>query len=223
MDAVTSALARGAADLTEKLGLSSLHLNFLTEQEWHRLGDEGFLLRTDQQFHWLNAVYRKFYDFLADLASRKRKNLKKERQKAVENGIEIEWVTGNDLTEAHWDAFYGFYLDTGYRKWGEPYLKRDFFSRIQANMADKTLLIMAKRDSHYIAGALNFIGSDTLFGRHWGCSEDHPSCILNAAIIKPLTSPYPEVSSVLRPVHKVRTSWPVAMSRPHLFRASYSA
>ncbi|MGC6471708.1 MAG: GNAT family N-acetyltransferase [Parvibaculales bacterium] len=174
MDAVTSALARGAADLTEKLGLSSLHLNFLTEQEWHRLGDEGFLLRTDQQFHWLNAGYRKFDDFLADLASRKRKNLKKERQKAVENGIEIEWVTGNDLTEAHWDAFYGFYLDTGYRKWGEPYLKRDFFSRIQANMADKTLLIMAKRDSHYIAGALNFIGSETLYGRHWGCSEDHP-------------------------------------------------
>lgn len=171
---LATALAQEAAAMTEQLGLSSLHLNFLTEQEWRKLGSEGFLLRTDQQFHWLNAGYRHFDDFLADLSSRKRKNLKKERQKAVENDIEIEWVTGNELTEAHWDAFYGFYLDTGFRKWGEPYLKRDFFSRIQTGMADRTLLIMAKRAGQYVAGALNFIGSRTLFGRHWGCSEDHP-------------------------------------------------
>jgi predicted N-acyltransferase len=127
----------------------------------------------DQQFHWHNAGYQNFDDFLAQLASKKRKNLKRERRAALENDITIHWLTGDDLDEAHWDAFYQFYVDTGSRKWGTPYLTRDFFSRASAAMADDILLIMAQRDGRYIAGALNFIGGDTLFGRNWGCIEDH--------------------------------------------------
>ncbi len=167
-------LIAGAVELTRQLEVSSLHLTFLPHAQWQRLGDVGFLQRTDQQFHWLNEAFATFDEFLTTLTSRKRKNLRKERERALENGIEIEWITGTDLTEAHWDAFYTFYTDTGIRKWGTPYLTRDFFSKIGESMPSKVLLIMAKRDGNYIAGALNFIGSDTLFGRNWGCSEDHP-------------------------------------------------
>ena len=122
----------------------------------------------------MNDGYAGFDDFLEALASRKRKNLRKERAKALENGIEVEWLTGSDLTESHWDAFFHFYMDTGQRKWGTPYLTRSFFSMINETMPDDILLVMAKRDGDYIAGALNFIGGDTLFGRNWGCIEDHP-------------------------------------------------
>ena len=169
----TSLLA-GSLTLLDKLQSSSLHINFLPEDAWAQLGKQGFLQRTDQQFHWLNDGYQSFDDFLDALASRKRKNLRKERAKALENGIEVEWLTGSDLTEEHWDAFFYFYMDTGQRKWGTPYLTRNFFSQISERMADDVLLIMAKRDGRYIAGALNFIGGDTLFGRNWGCIEDHP-------------------------------------------------
>ena len=169
----TSLLA-GSLTLLDKLRSSSLHINFLPEDSWQQLGQQGFLQRTDQQFHWLNDDYAGFDDFLEALASRKRKNLRKERAKALENDIEVEWLTGNDLTESHWDAFFHFYMDTGQRKWGTPYLTRSFFSMINETMADDILLIMAKRDGDYIAGALNFIGGDTLFGRNWGCIEDHP-------------------------------------------------
>ncbi len=171
---VQTALIKAAQERAEKLGLSSLHLNFVTQKEWQTLGDAGFLLRTDQQFHWLNDGYKSFDDFLCVLTSRKRKNLKRERQKALENGLVIEWKTGADLTETHWEAFYSFYLDTANRKWGQAYLTRAFFSQIQKTMADKTLLIMVKQEDRYIAGALNFIGADTLFGRHWGCIQEHP-------------------------------------------------
>ena len=167
-------LLAGALTLMEKLDASSLHINFLPEDEWRRLGDKGLLRRTDQQFHWLNQGYGSFDDFLASLASRKRKNLKKERARALENSIEVEWLTGSDLTEAHWDAFFHFYMDTGNRKWGTPYLTRQFFSLVQNGWPKQTLLIMARREGRYIAGALNFIGGDTLYGRNWGCVEDHP-------------------------------------------------
>jgi predicted N-acyltransferase len=169
----TSLLA-GSLTRLDKLQSSSLHFNFLPEDSWEALGRQGFLQRTDQQFHWLNDGYQSFDGFLEALASRKRKNLRKERAKALENGIEVEWLTGETLTEAHWDAFFHFYMDTGQRKWGTPYLTRRFFSMINDCMADDILLIMAKRDGQYIAGALNFIGGDTLFGRNWGCIEDHP-------------------------------------------------
>ena len=173
-DLYKNALIAGAASLMEKMQVSSLHINFLPEADWQALGDKGFLQRTDQQFHWRNDGYKNFADFLAALASRKRKNLKKERAKAVENDIEICHLTGDQLTEAHWDAFFNFYMDTGQRKWGHPYLTRQFFSLINENMADDILLIMAHRNNQPIAGALNFIGGDALYGRNWGCIEDHP-------------------------------------------------
>ena len=169
----TSLLA-GSLTLLDKLQSSSLHINFVPEDSWAQLGQKGFLQRTDQQFHWMNDGYAGFDDFLEALASRKRKTLRKERAKALENGIEVEWLTGSDLTESHWDAFFHFYMDTGQRKWGTPYLTRSFFSMINETMPDDILLVMAKRDGDYIAGALNFIGGDTLFGRNWGCIEDHP-------------------------------------------------
>ncbi len=166
-------LIAGCVEITKRLDVSSLHLNFLPQDQWERLGDHGFLRRMDQQFHWENNGFETFDAFLDALASRKRKQIRKERNEALSNDIEIEWVTGNDLTDAHWDAFFNFYMDTGSRKWGSPYLTRDFFTRINQAMPDKTLLILAKRAGRYIAGALNFIGGDTLFGRNWGCVEDH--------------------------------------------------
>ena len=167
-------LLAGALTLLDKLDASSLHVNFLPEEDWEKLGAQGFLQRTDQQFHWQNDGYQSFEAFLEALASRKRKNLRKERAKALENGIEVDWLTGADLQPHHWDDFFHFYIDTGHRKWGTPYLTRDFFSRIHDTMPEDILLVMAKRDGRYIAGALNFIGGDTLFGRNWGCIEDHP-------------------------------------------------
>lgn len=159
--------------VAEQAKVSSLHMTFLPEDQWQHAAGAGLLQRMDQQFHWHNAGYTNFDEFLAQLASKKRKNLKRERRTALENDITIHWLTGADLNEAHWDAFYQFYLDTGSRKWGSPYLTRDFFSRASATMAEDILLIMAQREGRYIAGALNFIGGDTLFGRNWGCIEDH--------------------------------------------------
>ncbi len=171
---VRALLAAGLRQVTEKLGASSAHVTFLPEEELAAFEGQGYLHRTDQQFHFLSAGYRDHDDFLDTLASRKRKALKKERRAALENGITIDWLTGSDLTESVWDEFFAFYMDTGSRKWGRPYLTRDFYSLIGERMADDILLVMAKREGHYIAGAINFIGSDTLFGRHWGCIEEHP-------------------------------------------------
>ncbi|MEM7424935.1 MAG: GNAT family N-acetyltransferase [Pseudomonadota bacterium] len=167
------ALMSGAVELCRKAGASSVHWTFLTEGEYEHLGSLGLLQRTDQQFHWLNDGYANFGEFLDTLSSRKRKNLRKERAAALCNDIEVEWLTGSDLTEAHWDAFWEFYMDTGARKWGQPYLTREFFSQASEALPDDILLILAKRHGRYIAGALNFIGGDTLFGRNWGCVEDH--------------------------------------------------
>ncbi|ALV29215.1 GNAT family N-acetyltransferase [Pannonibacter phragmitetus] len=169
-----AALSQGLVEVCRQSGASSVHATFLTEPEWNQLGDAGYLLRTDQQFHWENRGYASFDGFLEELASRKRKAIRKERKEALSAGIEVEWVTGRDLTEAHWDAFFAFYMDTGARKWGRPYLNRRFFSLVSERMAERILLVMAKREGRYIAGALNFIGSDTLFGRNWGCTEHHP-------------------------------------------------
>ncbi|MBX3497149.1 MAG: N-acetyltransferase [Parvibaculum sp.] len=173
-EAVEDALATGAVELATRLGVSSLHITFLAQRQWERLGRLCFLQRTDQQFHWHNRGYGSFDDFLADLSSRKRKMVRRERERAKENGITVEWVTGADLTEDHWDAFFAFYMDTGSRKWGSPYLSREFFSLIGERMAQETLLVMARRDGRLIAGALNFIGGDALYGRNWGALEHHP-------------------------------------------------
>jgi predicted N-acyltransferase len=159
--------------VAQQAKVSSLHMTFLPEAQWQQAAEAGLLQRMDQQFHWHNAGYASFDDFLLQLASKKRKNLKRERREALADDITIEWLTGADLKEAHWDAFYRFYLDTGERKWGSPYLSREFFSLASASMGEDILLIMAKREGRYIAGALNFIGGETLFGRNWGCIEDH--------------------------------------------------
>jgi predicted N-acyltransferase len=167
-------LAEAVKAETDALGISSAHVTFLPDGEWQALEARGFLHRTDQQFHFLNEGYASHDAFLETLASRKRKALRKERRAAVENGISIDWLTGSDLTERIWDQFFKFYMDTGGRKWGRPYLTRQFYSLIGERMADDILLVMARRNGRYIAGAINFIGSETLYGRHWGCIEDHP-------------------------------------------------
>ena len=167
-------LAAAAVEVTQRLGASSLHVTFLSQGEWERLGEEGFLKRTDQQFHWTNNGYATFEDFLATLTSRKRKTVRKERSEALSDGLVIERISGDDITEAHWDAFHAFYMDTGARKWGRPYLNRRFFSLLGAAMADRCLLIMARRGHRYVAGALNLIGGDCLYGRYWGALEPHP-------------------------------------------------
>jgi predicted N-acyltransferase len=173
-DAVRHALAEGLKTFNAQLGTSSVHVTFAEPQDMRALADAGFLHRTDRQFHFENPGYRSYDDFLATLASRKRKALKRERREALSAGIDIVWLTGSDLTEAVWDDFFAFYMDTGSRKWGQPYLNRRFFSLIGERMADDILLVMARRDGRNIAGAINFIGSDRLFGRNWGCVEDHP-------------------------------------------------
>lgn len=173
-EAVRLALAGGLRELADQTGVSSAHVTFALPDEIAALKRAGFLHRTDQQFHFKNKNFKSYDDFLSELVSRKRKALKKERREAVSDGIQIDWLTGSDLTESVWDDFFAFYMDTGSRKWGRPYLNRQFYSLIGESMADDILLVMAKRNGHYIAGAINFIGGDTLFGRHWGCIEDHP-------------------------------------------------
>jgi predicted N-acyltransferase len=172
--AAKAALAQALRQVAEAVGVSSAHVTFAEDGDMAALEAAGFLRRTDQQFHFFNEGYSSYDDFLATLASRKRKALKKERREALSAGIEIDWLTGSDLTERVWDDFFTFYMDTGGRKWGRPYLNRKFFSLIGERMADDVLLVMARRDGRYIAGAINFIGSETLYGRNWGCIEEHP-------------------------------------------------
>lgn len=159
--------------VTDNNNLSSAHATFVTPDQVPLFEAAGWLIRTGTQFHWHNDGFARFDDFLARLSSRKRKAIRHERAKAVE-GLTIRHVTGAELTEAHWDAFWTFYQDTGSRKWGHPYLTRAFFSLLGERMGERTLLILAERDGRPIAGALNLIGADTLYGRYWGCTEDVP-------------------------------------------------
>lgn len=167
-------VARGAIELARRSRLSSLHINFVDPATAAGLEAEGFLHRTDQQFHWPNRGYATFDDFLAGLASRKRKTVRKERAEALAAGLVVEHLTGSDIAERHWDAMHEFYIDTGGRKWGRPYLNRRFFSALGASMADRCLLILARRGDRYVAGAFNMIGGDCLYGRYWGSTEHHP-------------------------------------------------
>jgi predicted N-acyltransferase len=167
------ALLSGCMQVAQKMEVSSVHITFAGKDQWQRMGELGFLQRTHQQFHWINRGYADFDSFLAALSSKKRKNIKRERRIATRNDIEIELLTGTDIKEEHWDAFYTFYIDTGSRKWGRPYLTRQFFSLVGEKIPDDILLIMCRRGGRYIAGAINFIGSECLFGRNWGCIEDH--------------------------------------------------
>lgn len=170
---VRQALLQGALALTERLGVSSLHVNFPTRPEWAAMGETGLLLRQDVQYVWRNGGYADFDEFLSALSSSRRKTIRRERREA-QAGVDIRVLTGGELTEAHWDAFFAFYMDTGSRKWGRPYLTRDFFSRVGATMAERIALVMAFRGETPIAGALNFIGDEALYGRQWGTLEDAP-------------------------------------------------
>ena len=170
---VRAALLQGARELVDRLGLSSLHVTFPTRPEWEAMGEAGLLLRQDMQYVWRNEGYGSFDDFLAALSSSRRKTIRRERREA-QAGLDIRVLTGGDIEDAHWDAFFACYMDTGSRKWGRPYLTRDFFSRIGATMADRIALVMAFRDGRPVAGALNLIGRDALYGRQWGALEDVP-------------------------------------------------
>ncbi len=160
--------------LLEHHQASSWHLTFLTKREWENLGDHGFLQRTDQQYHWRNEGYETFDDFLGSLASRKRKAIRRERRDAQTQDVDFVWLTGNEITEAHWDRFFDFYLDTGARKWGTPYLNREFFSLLGQSLGASILMVMCRQDGEDIAGALHIVGGDTLYGRYWGCVENLP-------------------------------------------------
>ena len=171
---IADALAAGLMALCNATHASYVHVTFAREAEAKSLAQHGFLIRNDQQFHWHNQGYKSFDDFLATLNSRHRKAIRRERREALAAGITVHWLTGSDIDEDAWDAFFTFYMETGSRKWGRPYLTRNFFSMIGETMAADVLLVMAKRNGRWIAGAINFIGSDTLFGRNWGAIEHHP-------------------------------------------------
>lgn len=171
--ALAPALIAGIEALTDNNRLSSAHATFVDEAQLPLFEKAGWLVRAGTQFHWHNRDYADFDAFLSDLSSRKRKAIRKERERAVE-GLTIRHLTGTEITEAHWDAFWVFYQDTGSRKWGRPYLTRPFFSLLSAAMGDRLLLMFAERDGRPIAGALNLIGGDALYGRYWGCVEDVP-------------------------------------------------
>jgi uncharacterized protein len=171
--AIRHALVSAMIQTANDAKLSSLHINFMERDTWLEMGAAGLLLREDQQFHWVNRGYESFDDFLGVLASRKRKMLRKERM-AAQDGLEFLRLTGDDLKTSHWDAFFKFYMDTGGRKWGSPYLNREFFALLHERMADKVMLVLAMDGSKPVAGALNMIGSETLYGRYWGRKVDRP-------------------------------------------------
>ncbi|BCB19614.1 GNAT family N-acetyltransferase [Bosea sp. ANAM02] len=173
-DEARAALIGGLEALRGHTQASSVHVTFAQEPDIGALKQAGYLERNDLQFHWQNESFGSYDDFLATLASRKRKALKRERREALSAGITIDVLSGNDLTEAVWDDFFSFYEDTGSRKWGRPYLNRAFFSAVGAAMGERIVLVMAKRAGRHIAGAINFRGANTLYGRNWGCIEDHP-------------------------------------------------
>ncbi|WP_207101071.1 GNAT family N-acetyltransferase [Paracoccus shandongensis] len=172
--AMRQSLLAGLTRVAESGGASGVHVTFCTEAEAKAGAEIGFLPRLTQQFHWLNRGYGSYDDFLGALSSRKRKDLRKERARAQGFGGTIRHLTGDDLKPHHWDAFWTFYQDTGSRKWGRPYLTRAFFDCLQQTMRDDILLVLAERDGRAVAGALNFIGPDAIYGRYWGCVEDHP-------------------------------------------------
>ncbi len=171
---VQAGLLAAMQQVAQQADLSSAHVTFCTDAERDLGAAQGWLPRTTTQYHWENRGYAGFDDFLADLSSRKRKAIRKERERAQDFGGTIRSLTGDDIRPEHWDAFWAFYQDTGSRKWGRPYLTRAFFEQLHRTMRDDCLLVLAERDGRPVAGALNFIGRDTLFGRYWGCTEDHP-------------------------------------------------
>ena len=211
-------LVGGALALCEDYGCSSFSVNFPTEAEWRWMGEQGLGRREGQQYHWQNRGYGSFDDFLAALSSGRRKTIRRERREA-QAAVEILPLTGADLKEEHWDAFFGFYMDTGARKWGRPYLTRRFFSLLGERLADRVLLILARRGGRWVAGALNLIGDEALFGRHWGCVEDiaflHFELCYYQAIDWAIAHRLPRVEAGAQGQHKI--------ARGYLPRPVYSA
>ncbi len=173
-DQVADALCAALAELTQSNELSSVHVTFCSEEESLRLTRHGFLQRIGQQYHWHNEGYASFDDFLGALNSRKRKAIRKEREAVQKAGLTLRQLSGGEIEPRHWDAFFGFYMDTGSRKWGRPYLTRQFFDLIGERLADQVVLVVAEdATGKPVAGALNLRGKDAIYGRNWGCVEDY--------------------------------------------------
>jgi predicted N-acyltransferase len=172
-EGAAQALIAAMEQLALRHQVSSVHVTFPSETDWSTLGDAGWLQRVGQQYHWENRGYGSFDDFLGDLNSRKRKSIRKERREVAETGVKIHTLTGDDLRQEHWDVFYKFYMDTSDRKWGSAYLNRKFFRLLGETMADRVVLILVEDDGEWVAGALNLLGADTLYGRNWGCNATY--------------------------------------------------
>jgi predicted N-acyltransferase len=168
---VAATLIAGLRELTRRHGVSSLHVSFPLEADWAQLGEAGFLKRVGLQYHWENRGYADFDGFLAALSSRKRKQIRKERRTVAESGVRLRALAGGEIEERHWDAFHRFYLDTSDRKWGQPYLNRDFFLRLGETLAERIVLVVAELDGRMVAAALNLLGDGVLYGRNWGCAS----------------------------------------------------
>jgi len=213
-----NALIEGLMEIAKRAKVSSLHVTFPTEVEWKAMGEAGLMQRMGQQFHWHNRGYETFEDFLGELTSRKRKSIRKERI-AANAEVRIETLNGPDLKAKHMDAFYAFYMNTVGRKWSNDYLNREFFQAIRESMADKIVLVMAASDGDYVAGAINLVGSDTLFGRNWGCVERHRmlyfECCFYRAIDYAIEHKLPKVEAGAQGPHKI--------SRGYLPSPTYSA
>jgi uncharacterized protein len=217
-----AALIQGAVQLAAENRLSSLHVTFCTESEAEAGAGMGLLHRVTQQFHWENRGYRDFDAFLADLSSRKRKNIRKEREEAAGFGGEIVALTGDAIEPAHWDHFWRFYQDTGARKWGTPYLTRAFFERAHETLRDDMLLVLAVRKGRPVAGALNFIGRDTIYGRYWGCTEDHPCLHFELCYYQAIDWAIGTASTGSRRGRRARTSSRAGISPPRRIRCTGS-
>jgi len=216
----TAALLNGAVQLADMNKVSSVHVTFCTQEERDAGEAHGLMPRTSQQFHWLNHDYANFDAFLADLSSRKRKNIRKERSTAQGFGGEVIALTGDAIQPDHWDAFWRFYQDTGARKWGTPYLTRAFFDCAQETLRHDMLLVLALRDGRPVAGALNFIGRQTLYGRYWGALEDHPclhfECCYYQAIDFAIAQGLARVEAGAQGAHKLARGYlPVACHSLH--------
>jgi predicted N-acyltransferase len=226
---IRDALIQGLTQTAEKSGMSSLHVTFCTAEEAAALGSHGYLRRLGTQYHWHNDGYGSFDDFLAALSSRKRKALRKERAQVAAQGLEIRALSGDDLKAQHWDAFFAFYMDTGGRKWGTPYLTRAFFTALHEALRDKVVLVMAFRDGQPIAGALNLVGADTLYGRNWGCIEDVPylhfECCYYQAIDYAIAHGLAKVEAGAQGEHKIQRGYlPVETHSAHwIADANFSA
>ena len=222
-DAVADALIGGIETVAERHGIVTAHVTFPTEAEWQRFGAAGWLQRTGQQYHWDNQGYGSFDDFLASLNARKRKSIRKERREVQQAGIALRVLTGDELTAEHWDDFYRFYLNTSSGKWGVPYLTRAFFELLGERLADRIALVVAEQDGQRVAGALNMIGDDTLFGRNWGCDGDfrflHFEACYYQAIDFAITHGLKRVEAGAQGEHKVQRGYlPNRTFSAHLIR-----